>query len=190
MKPILELVVKGEDPEKVAVFACGECRRACYNQQHAEECCTPHPCEGGCGVMIPRGSWLTCDECRLAKDDAKQTKALSAARRIPVADYAHDIVCLEYHPDESDYVPTEDVGEDYSWAWACIPLPWPVPDMVDAVESLLEGEFPEDARFPKGQELQTVVNEWCVENLGPSGYYTIDKTSIVIFDEDPSELVE
>lgn len=193
--PIIELVVKGGDPEKVAVVACGTCRNVARTPKEAAQCCAPKLCQD-CGVEVKR--YLTrCDACSNKASEVHRAKKTAAAfnnaNKVHLTDYRGSHVCLHLFCDESDYLDLdslddrlsdEEFREAHPWVWGCYPTPWPIPQMDDVMQNLLE-EFPEGAmdNFADINGLQSVVDDWFKKNASePSGYVMINDRVVVIID--------
>lgn len=188
-EPIIELVVKGGDAEKIVAVACGKCRVVRIDRATAERCCKLHDCDL-CGATCER-PWTRCAKCRQTERDKdyarKRAKAFNAANKVLAKDYPHDQVCLSFWPDESDYYVLgewDDEPDEHPWVWGCTPMPWPRPMMDDIMSNLLD-DFPERAieDLPDLNGLQSVVEEWFDQHASdPSGYWMIDKRTVVVLD--------
>lgn len=187
--PVIELVIKGDGSGKVVAVACGACRRVAHDTIAAERCCRPAECDL-CSAKVLR-PWTRCETCRRSERDKKYARdvaqAFNKARKVKVEDYAHDTLCLQYWPEEADFVDVGDAhawNETHPWFWGCTPVAWPQLDAEECVRSLLEGsEFPESAidHLPDLNELQTLLDKW-FERAAPPPFYLIDESTVVVFD--------
>jgi hypothetical protein len=190
VKPVLKLVVQG-GTDKVVAYACPKCRIVARDEAAARDCyhcCTSRTCEE-CGKPTEGRSWLVCDPCRRSKTARKrateEAKAFNAAKKVSAKDYEYDYVCTDLWGDEDSYTLVGEGDEDEPWVWGCTPMPWPVPDMEGVFEDMMMDEFPEEARcsLTNVDELQELVAAW-VKAKGPSGYYMIDRSTVVVLDPD------
>jgi len=194
--PIIELIIRNGDPEKVVAVACGTCRIVARTPEDATQCCAPKLCQD-CGAEVKRYMTL-CDDCACKASAAKYAKktaaAFNKATKVLVSDYQGSHVCLHLSPDESDYLDLDDIAdrldddegfrEAHPWVWGCYPTPWPIPEMDEVMSSLLE-EFPEGAmdNFPDINGLQSVVVDWFQEHASePSGYVMVNDRVVVVLD--------
>lgn len=190
MKPIIELVVKGGDQEKVAAVACGKCRCVARDTAEAESCCVPVKCKT-CGEETTRFQ-TECDSCTHKRWDketrAKEAEAFNAATKILAKDYKGEQVCLQFSCTEDDYWLLSDTWEeidDKPWVWGCTEVPWPRPDMQRVMESEVEDEYPVDVLdWLDLSGLQAVVNGWFDEHAPKPAMYMIDTKTVVVIDPD------
>jgi hypothetical protein len=195
VKPIGELIFRKDRYDanaKTALYVCLTCNTAYPEAKTARNCyrcITSRACES-CGQQTGSRA-LRCSECRdresALKKRRQEAKAFNAAKKVSAKEYAQgpcDHICLDFWPDEGDYtILGEEDEDDRPWVWGCKPMPWPVPEMEDVVGTLLEDEFPEGAHsdLTNLDMLQDLVNAWFREK-GPSGYFMIDKTTVVVLD--------
>lgn len=182
MKPIIELVIKGGDPDKVVAVACGSCRLVRRDRRQAETCCDHHRCKH-CGKITER-PWLICTGCRAQQEAKKEREMFDAATKLTPEEYDLDYVCLTPYGGEGEYRDTdelEDLAEDHAYVWACVPQPWPHLDALDILTNALE-EFHEHAIDQLDVSgLQRTIEEWW-KAQGESRCHIADKTRVIILD--------
>lgn len=185
-EPVIELVQKGGDPGKVVAVACGKCRSVRHTREIAAQCCEPYSCRH-CGAETPR-YWLICDTCRAKRDATKEREMFDKAKKVPIAEYDFSHVCRTPYGGDGEYMDVDhaiDEAEagDLTYAWACVPQPWPRLDAVHVLEGPLE-EYHEDAIDSLDVEgLQSQLDDW-VEKQGESNCFMSDPSRVVILKPD------
>lgn len=186
MKPILELVLKGGDAEKVVAVACGKCRIVAVNRQAAEQCCAPYDCDM-CGQKC-EGRWTRCESCRQKVHAKRDQERFDKAKKIQLKDYDFEYVCIDGEETTRSVDDVLDRNEDLDpdddgyirWAWACRPESWPHFDARDIIYSHCEDLFEDASEDLDAEALQKALDEWLASH-GPCGWHVSDETRAVIF---------
>jgi hypothetical protein len=193
MEPILELIVKGGDSERVVATACGKCKIVAINEYIAKQCCMPRAC-GRCGKPSPQ-YWMLCDDCRTADADEKERQLFEKATKVLLADYDHEYVSL---PGSDEYPGIDEVMElneniaagrescsrlrtsPIDWAFAVQSSPWGRPCADSVIEQICDDLYESAHERLDADSLQKVMDEW-LESQGPSYCFTEDRSRVVIF---------
>jgi hypothetical protein len=187
----LELIIKGGDPEKIAVWACGTCRITARSADEALSCCAPWVCEE-CGKEVKS----YCEDCSKKKQHAKEQEAYNKAEKVPYEKYSGEMIycdhCENFYNDVDEFLDghddcaLEDIPE---WAWGTYEklLSFDADDFV-CVE-LENNEMHEDARDSISQEaideMQEFFNAWNKRN--PVKSYFPDHAVVVDLEKEVEE---
>lgn len=184
----LELIIKGGNPDHVAVYGCGNCKRTCQSEQHAKECCSPYLCDG-CGQKVSQRHHFYCNSCQAAKQAQKDAesdqKALAAAQWVKLEDLDDYMLCCSCHTDE--FFSNEGDLFDYHWGhlgdttvpeYAIVAEPISLEvNSDDVLQNALENQcFSEGTEFSSEQvnELQRILDDWLKVN-SPKNYFPDNK---------------
>ena len=193
MKPILELVLKGGDADKIAAVACGKCNRVALNRQMAERCCVPLRCDM-CPAECERG-WTRCKSCQ-GKVYADERQAVyEKATKVPIAEYDFGYVCIDGCEESSDIDDVvnnnDDVGSDdddfVPWAFACMPIAWPTLDAHNIIETMCNDLWKDAHEDLDADALQQALDAWR-EAQGPCTGHLWDRSRVVVFDARPKDI--
>ena len=115
--PPLELVLKGGDPEKIALWGCGTCHMSAKSREDAISCCAPWVCEK-CGKEVKS----YCEDCSKKEQFAKAQAQYDKAKKVMLSEYAGDWLCCDhcdkYYPDVDSLLDAHDDDEELpTWAW-------------------------------------------------------------------------
>jgi hypothetical protein len=180
---VLELVLKGGDPEKTVAVACSECRLVALNEQVAQQCCRPRVCP--CGVEIDkRRGWTACDDCR-AKTRAEEEKVrFNKAAKVHARDYTGRMIYSEGFQefftldDYADRNECDDIeSEEYVWGTVSTGISI---DAESVVESALDDHH-EDAydQIVNVDCLQDAIDAWIAEQ-DVETFYADYNTAVVL----------
>lgn len=182
--PPLELVLKGGDPEKIALWGCGTCHLSAKSREDAVSCCAPWVCEK-CGKEVKS----YCEDCSKKEQFAKSQAQYDNAKKVMLSEYAGDWLCCdhcdEYYPDVDSLLDAhDDAVELPTWAWGTTEQAF----MLDAeriISDQLEcQEFYEGAfdNFANGaiKEVQDFFNEWLKKQHMKA--YMVDNSTVVDFE--------
>jgi len=188
--PPLELVLKGGDPEKVALWCCGTCKLTARSKDEAIACCAPFVCET-CGKEVKS----YCKECSDKEQHEKSQARYDKAKKVPWLEYDGTWLCCdhcdEYFADVDELLDAhEDNAELPTWAWGTYRQ-----DFTLDAESIIEhglDEFHDGAGEDIGnadvKELQTFLDAWCKKQ--DVGSYFADHGVVVDFESITDKVIE
>lgn len=84
MKEPIELFTK--EGKSTQIWACGECRIVHREEEAARQCCRPRRCDA-CGVEVEPRTFLQCEACRNAQQEAWQQQRWDKAEKVPLKSY-------------------------------------------------------------------------------------------------------
>lgn len=189
--PPLELIIKGGDPEKVAVFACSVCRLTARSEEDAKMCCVPWTCET-CGKEIKS----YCEECSRKKQQVKDQATYDKATKVKYSEYKGQMLfcdhCDEYFWDLDGYLEHDESPDIRTWAWGTYQQAFSL-DAEDIIQNQLEnGDFNEDAfeSVPGDaiKEMQSFFDGWVVKN--PLNSYMQDHSIVVDLEKEVMEFLK
>jgi hypothetical protein len=185
--PPIELIVKGGDPEKISLYACGSCRLSTKTREEAISCCAPYVCET-CGAEVKS----YCEPCS-KKEQAKKSQAVyDKAKKVTYKEYDGQMLfcdhCDEYFWDLDTFLDAHnDVDdEDFpTWAWGTYQVDFAL-NANDVICGALESqEFYDDAdqniEKESVKEMQEFFDAWCERN--PLNSYSQDMSVVVDLEE-------
>jgi len=143
--PPLELLLKGGDPEKIALWGCGTCHISARTREEAVACCAPWVCEK-CGKEVKS----YCEDCSKKEQFAKAQAQYDKAKKVMLSEYAGDWLCCdhcdEYYPDVDSLLDAHDDDEEpRTWAWGTIEQPFTLNANDVLCQELEQQEFYEEA---------------------------------------------
>lgn len=188
-----ELVKRGSD-EVVAIY-CGKCGTVfrMTEPDQADGCCKPRMCKCGKPTM---GSYVSCDSCIKAMDEAKEKATFDKATKIQFADYKGDFVFSEALRHDG-YLPTDQVEERLAdmkpedrprYVWACVPFGLDRLDASDVLSSYLEEHHEEAEESLDVDELQKILDDWRDKQSLVS--YGQDLTTAILLDSVLAEVAK
>jgi len=182
--PPLELVLKGGDPEKIALWGCGTCHISARTREEAVACCAPWVCEK-CGKEVKS----YCEDCSKKEQFAKAQAQYDKAKKVMLSEYAGDWLCCdhcdEYYPDVDSLLDAHDDDEEpRTWAWGTTEMKFSLNAENVVCQQLEQDEFYEDAleSFSKDaiKELQEFMDVWTAKQDVKS--YMVDNGVVVDFE--------
>jgi hypothetical protein len=189
--PPLELVLKGGDPNKIAIWGCGTCHNAAATPEMALECCAPWKCET-CGVELKPHHY--CDACSEKELQAREKATYDKAKHVTLEVYPGDMLfcahCDEYFWDVGEFLDSHDDGTDIpTWCYGTYETPFSL-DAESIIDQQLEQqEFYEDAignvSGEAVKEMQSFFDGWLVKNRLTS--YMVDHSVVVDLDKQVEE---
>ena len=182
--PPLELVLKGGDPEKIALWGCGTCHISARTREEAIACCAPWVCEK-CGKEVKS----YCEDCSKKEQHERAQAQYNKAKKVMLSEYAGDWLCCdhcdEYYPDVDSLLDAhEDDMEPRTWAWGTTEHKFTLNAENIVAQQLEQDEFYEDAfdSFSKDalKELQVFLCAWAAKQDVKS--YMVDNSTVVDFE--------
>lgn len=180
----IELIIKGGNPDKVALYGCGTCHMSATSREQAIACCAPHVCDK-CG----KENKSYCEDCydkeRLAKDQAQYDKA----KKMSLSEYDGEWLCCdhcdEYYPDVGSLLDAhDDTEEPQTWAWGTTRMEFELDAERIISQELERQEFYEGAfdSIPAEslRKMQSFFNAWVKKQDLKS--YMVDHSIVVDFE--------
>jgi len=193
--PPLELVLKGGDPNKIALWGCGVCHLSAISRESALACCASYVCEG-CGVTIKQSSY--CHDCHRKEQAAKDQVTYDKATKVKYVEYDGQMLCCdhcdEYFWDLDSYLDShQDEPEDIrTWAWGTYEVPLTLDAERILSDQLESQDFYEDAFnniAPEAlSEMQVFFDEWLKKRAMKS--YMVDHSVVVDLEEGVAEYIK
>lgn len=167
------------DGRPAGIFFCQECRLVRRTRPEAENCCRPAVC--ACGATIAEKYWITCPECRRAKEAQKAADRFAKARKITPAEVEGMIYCDHLGINNGYFHSVDELLEECEledlpappYAWACIGTPIFRSDIFDSIlEHAYDEAYEEWAYDGAGAEdLQAAILRFVQANDEPGNYY-------------------
>lgn len=182
--PPLELVLKGGDPEKIALWGCGTCHMSARSREDAIACCAPWVCEK-CG----KETKSYCEDCSKKEQFAKAQAQYDRATKVMLSEYSEDWVCCdhcdEYYPDVDSLLDAHEDDEELpDWAWGTYEVKFNL-----YAERIIENELEREDFYDGAQdqiskvaveELQTFLTAWAAKQDLKA--YMVDNSVVVDFE--------
>ena len=182
----LETVLKGGDPEKTVVWACGTCKRATDTRESAVECCAPNICDA-CGNVF---GGFYCIPCSIQRGFDKDKQVYDNAKKVPYASYGGGMLycdhCEKYFSDVDElFDDHDDVEELPTYAWGTEEMTFSINAEEMVADTLERLEFHDDAidnvSADALKELQVFLDAWAAKQKLTS--YLVDFGVVVEFDD-------
>jgi hypothetical protein len=182
--PPLELVLKGGDPEKIALWGCGTCHISARTREEAVACCAPWVCEK-CGKDVKS----YCEDCSKKEQHERAQTQYDKAEKVMLSEYAGEWLCCdhcdEYYPDVDSLLDAhDDDDEPQTWAWGTYEVKFNL-----NAERVIEDELERDEFYDGAQdqiskvaaeELQTFLSAWSAKQ--DLNAYMVDNSVVVDFE--------
>lgn len=189
--PPLELIIKGGDANKIAVYACSVCRLTARSEEDAKMCCVPYTCDE-CGKEIKS----YCEECSKKKQQKKDQETYDKAKKVKYADYDGQMIYCDCHDnyywDIDEFLDAHDEPDVPTWVWGTYQMAFSL-DADEIIHDQLERqEFYEDAHESISgeaiKEMQKFFDGWKVKN--PLNSYMVDHSIVVDLEKEVSEYLK
>jgi hypothetical protein len=182
--PPLELVLKGGDPEKVALWGCGTCHMSARSREEAVACCALYVCEK-CGKEVKS----YCEDCSKKDFQARAQATFDKAKKVMLSEYAGEWLCCdhcdEYYPDVDALLDAHDDDEELpTWAWGTYECPFTLNASDVIIQALEQQEFYDEAfeniDGAAVDQMQDFFDEWLKKQSVKS--YMVDNSVVVDFE--------